>query len=372
MENQYNPRQLIAAYYKFVHGREKADAIRYAIQQADLNNDIPYMIYFRQEFCHEAIWYADKIDIYTVFPELLSLIDRYPDKRPASSRHSDIMEDILYIYGIVALDSSEYYQIPLEECEKFLNDYKKRFIRAGHSASLPYRYMASFYTTTGDTANAARCFDNFMKCQPDNDRCPGCLTNSKIHYYLFNNMKEYADMFAAKIEDGTIRCNGGENNSFSLLRLKVNYIKYYIIHGDYENAAACADIIRHKDSLEKQFNVWHFIMCAYVYSNPGRGMRIYKKYWQEWENERSPYDKFYSYMCAACFFKVLDNQKDKDTVRINAGSSFPLYNGGNTYKISSLMEYYYKGAEEIAKKFDQRNRTSKFMDELKMAFANAR
>lgn len=370
MENTYNPEKLETAYERLGHGKAKANAIRYAVEQADLYNDIPYMVFFRKEFCNEAIWYADEIDIYTVFPELLSLIDRYPGAEPVPSQYNDMIQDVLYIYGALVIDSSDYYQIPLDECEKFFDDFTNRWIKAGYSASLPYRYRASFYTETGDFANAAKYFDIFKKSKPDPGECIGCLTNSMIHYYLFNDKKEQADRLAVKIEDGTIRCTGAENNSFSLLRMNRNYIEYYIMHGDYENAAACADILRHKDSQEKEFNAWSFKMCAYTYSNPGRGMRIYRSHWAEWETERNPYDKFCSFMCAACFFKGIKKQKDKDTVKINAGSSFPLYNGSNVYKLDSLIEYYYKYAKEIAKKFDQRNGTSKFMDELNMSFEN--
>lgn len=372
MGDNYNPQKLKAGYSKFGHGKAKADAIRYAIQQADLNNDIPYMIFFRQEFCHEAMWYADEIDVYTILPELLSLIDRYPDAEPVPYQYNDIIEDVLYIYGSMIVNSSDYYQIPLEECEKLFDDYTERMVRAGHSASLPYRYRASFYTETGHSAKATEYFNIFKKCRIDPDECIGCLTNSKIHYYLFNNMKEQADKLAAKIEDGTITCKDDANKSFSLLRLKINYIEYYIMQGDYENAIECADVLKRKNMQEKEFNAPDFEMCAYVYKNPGHGMYLYRSHWREWEKERDPYSKFISFMCTACFFKGIKKQRDKDTVKIYADRSFPLYNESNSYnyKLDSLIEYYYNGAKEIADKFDNRNGTNKFIDELNMSFSN--
>ena len=369
MEVNYNPQKLKTAYDRLGHGKAKADAMRYATQQADLNNDIPYMIFFRQEFCNEAIWYADEIDVYIVLPELLSLIDRYPDAEPVPYQYNDIIEDVLYIYGSMVVDSSDYYQIPFKECEKLFDDYTKRMARAGRSASLPYRYRVSFYTETGHSEKAAEYFNAYKKCHTDPGECPGCLTNSEIHYYLFNNMKEQADRLAAKIEDGTIRCEG-IYNSFSLMRLKRNYIEYYIMQGDYENAVACADVLNRKTREEKEFNAWDFKMCAYVYKKPGHGMYLYRNHWHEWEKERNPYDKFISLMCAACFFKGIKKQRNKDTVKICADNSFPIYNGSNVYKLDSLIEYYYNAAKEIADKFDNRNGTSKFIDELNMSFSN--
>ncbi|MFG6393168.1 MAG: hypothetical protein K1W24_03100 [Lachnospiraceae bacterium] len=371
MENNiYDPFGLVQNYRELAHGKARADAIRYAAEQADLNNDIPYMIFFREEFCEESNWYADNIDIFTVLPELLALSDKYPDAEPVPFQYDDIMDNVLMYYGNMFLSSSEFYQIPLEECIKFSNDYKRRWMAAGHNANRPYRYMASFYRATGHTADAIKAFKNFKGLPLEPCECPGCIANSEIYHYLFaTGEKEKADKIAAKIENGTIKCRGAFDNSFSLLRLKSNYLDYYIAHGCYEKAAECAAVLEHSQCNTKEFKPWASIMCAYVYSKPGRAMRIYKKHCQEWEEERNPFTKFFEYKCAACFFKGL--QKAKDTVKIHFPASFPLYNTDNIYKISALIEYYYKGAEDIAAKFDQRNGTDKFTNGLGITFKNA-
>ena len=43
--NGYNPETLVYNYRRIGHGKARADAIRSAVSQADLNNDIPYMIF---------------------------------------------------------------------------------------------------------------------------------------------------------------------------------------------------------------------------------------------------------------------------------------------------------------------------------------
>ena len=47
--NGYDPEILVHNYRKIGHGKARAGAIRSAINQADLNNDIPYMMFFREE-----------------------------------------------------------------------------------------------------------------------------------------------------------------------------------------------------------------------------------------------------------------------------------------------------------------------------------
>ncbi len=370
MADMYNPVQLVYNYRQLSHGTARADAIRYAISQADLNNDIPYMAFLREELCDEASWFADELDVVTVFPELLALLDRYPDAgvTPFQANSSHIL-DVLYIYGHLLDACTSFYQIPYEDCIKFHNDYKKRWIACGRGTREPYHFFAEFYLESGDMDNAWKFLHKLKASPVEPYDCVACAANTEIKYYLLNNEKEKADKIAKKIENGTLRCKG--ELSDSLLRMKQHYLKYYILHGDYEKAAETAYIFEHSDSEVKVHNRWASFMCAYVHTNPGRGMRIYKKHWREWEEESDQYEKFYAFKDAACFFKGLKSEKDTGTIKLDVNDRFPLYNEDGIYSIDSLCSYYYKWAGDIANKFDKRNRTSKFINELEISFANA-
>ena len=50
----YNPEEIKNHYNEIPHGKAKSDAIRQAIEMADQNNDLPFMIYFREEICAES------------------------------------------------------------------------------------------------------------------------------------------------------------------------------------------------------------------------------------------------------------------------------------------------------------------------------
>ena len=43
----YNPEEIKNHYDGIPHGQARTDAIRQAIEMADQNNDLPFMIYFR-------------------------------------------------------------------------------------------------------------------------------------------------------------------------------------------------------------------------------------------------------------------------------------------------------------------------------------
>ena len=148
-------------------------------------------------------------------------------------------------------------------------------------------------------------------------------------------------------------------------------MEYYILDGNYKKAAESAYILEHSGSQAKEFKPWASFMCGYVHSRPSHSLRIYKKHWKECHEEHNPGDRYDSFKYIACFFKGLWKEKSTDTVKLMLDSSFPLYNKENIYNTRNMAEYYYKEAEEIAKKFDKRNGTDKYIKELEMSFANA-
>ena len=364
MEDVYNPDKLMYNYMKEGHGRTRADAIRYAIRQADLNNDVEHMVSFRIELCEESEWYGDGRDIVTVFPELLAVADKYAGQFPG------IMENVLWTYEDLADICTEFYQIPFDDCRNFLDDFKKRWILSGHSPREPYRMMAEFYMQAGYLEEAGQAVSILRSSHMEHYDCAGCAANTELSYYLANNEKEKAEQIAVKIDNCIFTCGGNMSDSNSIYRMNKRYLRYYIMNGDYEKAAVKARLLEHARSSAIDYKLWASFMCAYVYNNTGRGLRIYKKHWRDIENEKRPEYMYYSFKDAACFFMGLKKTKNEDNVKLQLDNKFPLYSQDNIYSIDSLSQYYYKKAEEVAKKFDQRNGTDKYMKELKMSAEN--
>ncbi len=367
--NGYNPETLVYNYRRIGHGKARADAIRSAVSQADLNNDIPYMIFFREELCEESYWFVDELDLVTVFPELLAIIDKYPGTIPVSFQGgtNNILNTFnKYIYLLDVCTS--FYQIPMEDCINFHNDFMKRWLAYGRTARKAYQMFFDFYLEIGDLDNAAKFLHKLKKIPAEKYDCVACAVTGEIKYYLFNNEKEKADKLAEKVKDGTYHCNSKWSDS--VLKLRKSYLKYYILHGDYEKASETAYMLERSESQMKVYNKYASFMCAYVHSRTGRGLRIYKKHWKEWQEENNLYERYYAFKDIACFFKGLETERSRDTIRLELDKRFPLYNEENIYKTSSMAEYYYKEAEDIAQKFDKRNATNKFISELEMSFAN--
>lgn len=372
--DNYNPKEIDFNIDKLQHGKPRTNAIRYAVEQADLNNDIPFMIYFRKRLCSESSWYGDSLDVITIYPELLSLIDRYPDTELViPGDYKNITEYVLDGYESLLSVADDFYQVSYDDCIKFHMDFEKRRLALGFGARESSRMMAEFYIQCGDMDSAGRYVGKFTKCPMETkaDDCPGCGANTQICYYLYNNEKEKADKIAEKIEDFTLMCTGGDR-IFSLMRMKGHYLNYYIRHGDYVHAAEEAHSMERMvtaDSI-KEYKPWASFMCAYVHSKPGRGLRIYKSHWKELQQENNPHDRYYCFKGAAAFFKGFKEEKDTDTVKLILDSSFPLYQEDNIYQIDSLYKYYYNEVVRIAEAFDKRNRTNRYMEELMATIDN--
>lgn len=361
----YNPEKLIYGYGKLGHGKARAEAIRYAIGQADLNNDVEYMVYFRIELCEESEWYGNGLDIVTVFPELLAVADKY-----AGQIGNSTLENILWTYEDLVDICIEFYQIPFNDCQNFINDFKKRWTLSGHGFREPYRMMAEFYLEAGYLEEAGRAVSLLKTSHMEHYDCEGCAANTELSYYLANNEEEKADQIAVKINNGIFTCGGNISDSNSIYRMNKRYLKYYIMNGEYEKAAEKARLLERASSSAIDYKLWASFMCAYVYNATGRGLRIYKKHWKDIENEQRPEYMYYSFKDTACFFMGLKKAKDGENVKLQLDNTFPLYNENNIYSIESLSEYYYKKAEDVAKKFDQRNSTDKYMKELRMSVEN--
>ncbi|MCI9079697.1 MAG: hypothetical protein HFH68_12400 [Lachnospiraceae bacterium] len=369
--NTYNPNKLIDNYLRMEHGKARTDAMRYAVEQADLNNDLYYMLYFRMKLCDETEWYGNGLDNFTAFPELLAIMDKNTvHSQIPDSKFYDIMEDILWTYESLLSVCAEYYQVPFDDCVNFHIDFKKRWAAYGRSPREPYRMLCGFYIDAGYPDKAGEALSMLEASPMESYDCPGCIANTTLRYYLLTGKKEKAESLAAKIEDGTLKCGNNLGNSNSIPRMHKCYLNYYLLNGMYEKAAEKAYILEHYKSDVIDYKLWASFMCAYVYTNTGRGLRIYKKHWKDIENEKRPGYMYCSFKDAACFFTGLKKVNGKDTVKLKMDNTFPLYNDENIYNTDSLASYYYKKAEDVAKKFDQRNGTSKHMDELEISVKN--
>lgn len=346
------------------HGKPAMEVLRYAIEEADRHQDIPYMFAFRIRFCRESTFYGDALELMVMFPELLALADRYPDQ-PGDPRYvfEYEAEHVMWVYKWVLDSCMDFYQISMEDCKKFLEDYRERCIRMGLSLRNYYCTMYSFYWRI-DREFSEACFHKFEKLPRDgHSDCRACERNVEIHFYLDKENLKKAAQLSADIENFRLTCGKREKMS-AWLRLKIAYMNYYMDHGDYETAQGYAKLVERHLSGETEYECWEDFLVCYAHTNIGRALKIYKIHWKEWLNLRCPMDSYHTEKSICMFFRELKKARKGTTVKLHYDSSFPLYREDGQYQIVDLLDFYYRRAKDMAEKFDCRNGTGYYVEKL--------
>ena len=359
----YDSDELVEAFERLDHGKARMSGIREAIRQADANHDVPFQIYFRHQLCHESEFYGDELDTLVTFPEMLAIIDKHPDAPTTeyTSGCRDSLDLVLWIYKWLLGDCEFYYQISLEDCERFFEDYKKRCLAYGYNLRPYYEYKYGFYESM-DHPEADKYFHLFeITPRDENANCKACEQNTIVDYYLEKGDLKKANLLARDLESHKLTCGSGIG---SWLRLKKNYMYYYLKHKEYEKAAEYVKLLRRYDNKQTEYDVRREEMYCYIYLNLPKAFNIYKKNWKTWLKEREPKELFDNNADICVLFKKLMETRKKQTIKIAYDSSFPLYRESDSYEIQELFDFYYEQAEDLAKKFDNRNGTDAFMKKL--------
>ncbi len=367
MEKVYDPVKLKDYYDELLHGKAKIEAIRSAIKEADDNNDLPFMVYFREDLCHESTFFGDSMDMMVIFPEILGIIDKHPNIPVTcfDTYYDNADDHVMWVYKWIINACKEFYQIPMEDCINFFEDYKRRSLKYGYNLRPYYKVIYGFYNILGDTKKAEKAFRMFEKLPRDsNSDCKACERNSEILFYLNKDNLDKALKLSQDIENFKLTCG---NNKKSWLSMKSNYMNYYIRHNNFEKAAEISKLIVRNSDMENKCEEWDNILYCYAHINLAKALKIYKDHWKEWQEDRNPKDSYDESKNICCFWKIYELNRKRKTVKLEFDISFPLYNEDDLYKITDLFDYYYNKAKTIALKFDKRNSTDKFIKQLEDA-----
>ena len=359
----YNPAAIKKQYDNIQHGKARMAAIKNAIEEADRNKDIKFMIYFREDLCEESCFYGDETEMMVIFPEILNLADRYPDAPSTQfdTAYENAAEHVLWVYKWVVGRCSAFYQIPMEDCIKFFEDFKRRSIAYGFNLKPYYRLLYGFYCDIDDE-KSDEAFYKYEKIPRDsNSNCKACDRNTEINFYLDKGNYEKAVELSGDIESFKLKC--GRDNS-EWLRMKINFMSYYMDNGNFEEADKIAHLLENNMNSKTEFQAWDDILRCYSYTRQGRALRVYKKHWKEWQDGTSPSDEFSKTLNVCCFWKKYRMDTGKGTVKLALDKNFPLYNEENIYSTEELYNYYYKRTEDIAIKFDKRNNADSYKKEM--------
>ena len=236
----------------------------------------------------------------------------------------------------------------------------------GYNLKPYYELMYCFYKYIDETL-ADYYFQEYEKLETDgNGNCKACNRNFEIQYYLKKGNETKAKQLAKDIENHTLNCGGnGENSAWR--QLKITYLIHYLEQGDLKQATGIMEEILKNNQYDKKltmFNNWHIFLWYYTHIDIGKALQIYKKHWKKWQQEREPYKKFYYFVDNILFFRELKKQRKGEKIKLDLDDTMPIFREDRTYRIVDLLEFYHQQAEELARRFDERNGTCFYQKEL--------
>ena len=360
----YFPEEIKRAFEALEHGNAKIAAIRSAIEAADASDDTPFRIYLRLELCRESCFYGDCMDMMVIFPQVLAIADRYPDT-PATCYepgYLDAMDHVLWVYKWILEECCNFYQVPMADCLKFFEDFRRRSLAYGYNLRTYYYYLYLFYEKI-DPVKSREAFHMFEQIpRDDNCDCRACERNTIIDFYLQQGQMERAKELSAEIENFDLTC--GHDKKEAWLRLKRHYMQHYLGRREFEEAETYCHILERQRMKDTEFQRWDDFLYCYAYLNMGKALRIYKAHWKEWLEERHPSTIFSVNRNITCFFKKLQQERKQATIKLSLDPAFPLYEESGQYSIASLYRFYYKRAREVAERFDERNGSHYYCNQL--------
>ena len=217
-------------------GEARLNAMRDAVHEADVRQDLNWRFWFRYDYIEESIFCGDRYYALIMFPELLRLYEESP-KLQEDSRCAHSM---LVTFKWIVEAAPEFPQIPREEIDGYFREFRKQLRAQGKSLSAYYMKRSLFYMHV-DMDIASMCFYRFLE-EPLDDSSDGqaLYYDQQAFYYLWVGAEEKALRAAQPIFDGKVRASSLPQATFH------DFLRYYMNRGNFEEAERYGRMIEHR------------------------------------------------------------------------------------------------------------------------------
>lgn len=338
-----------------LHPREKANLLKEAIRIADENEDVEWATELRLELIYQLNLLSEDLEEIAVFSKIL---DDYENNK-------DVVDvyDLLWKYKWIWVCAFDVPEIPKEQVDAIGEDYKARILQNGYSLRSYYQCKAVMYIRMKRYKEAKECFDRMLDERVDDLTCEACEINFMLDYYLETGRFEEAYSRAQPLISKQTTCFEANLRAYMKLAYYAQKAGKPEIAADMCAHAEEALVGREKDEYMLLylglFVAYHFMI------NPERGWE-YAERCISW-SLRTNQNKRYRFSCDMVEALKYESRSE---VHLSLPAEFPLYHSDGVYSVDELRGYFYRQAEELADKYDDRNGNSGYTDRLKEIMAN--
>ena len=352
--------ELRRRYEWAANGKEKMEICRQGWELADKEESYQDQFFFREKYLSQAAFYDDAMELFVVFPVLLKKHDDYVKQYGEDPN----LYRILWDYKWILENARYFYQITVEQFQRFEEDAKRRMQEAGYSLRAYYLHKSFFYAQISPE-KSREAYEKFLRCRRDSlSDCHACERTMEVQLLLEQGKEEQALEKAQALFRRQLTCVEVPAITYGAF---VEYFNRKMLSGEpvdeqelqeYQQELRYA--IRNRKLCPEYIGTQ---LLSYSLTNKAQALNWFKWYCDYPETIRSPLYKFWFAIAATHFFGEMCN---KSSYRMKINKNFALYREDGTYCPKELYKYYRIMATEIAVKLDKRNGNEHYMQWVRL------
>lgn len=350
MDN-YNSNEFMNEYKEASHGEAKISALKAAIQQADLEKDIRNQLKFRLDLVEESVFYGDTMDALVTFPQLIAMDEQNPG-------YVDPY-DICWAFKWILTGAKEFPQISLNEIDSYFEEYKKSCKKYGYSLRSYYQKIRFVYMDIDEEKAKEANWKMQMSQRDYLSDCEACELDEQAAYDLITGQVDKAFDEIKPILNHELSCGEVPGRTYRML------MTYYCNQRHHKESKKYFELLHQLVFKRKAFGLTGEIVGDMLYYcslyDLAQGIEIFQKVIKQELDNRNPYYKMMFAKGSRQFFLAL--QKEREFLNISL-PQMPVEKTKDGYRVAELAELYYNGYVEVAKRFDERNGNSYYMEQI--------
>lgn len=345
-------RDLMRRARSLSNGDEKIMTLEEAVRIADTGHDVELQYDAREELIEATFWAGETDKAIVAYSWCLATFDKYPEK------FSEFL--LLWRYKWIVNVIFHFPQIPKEQIYEMLDEMERRYRNAGYGLRVVYYYRYRVERFFGNKDAALRHFRYAQTLARDDlSDCSACEIDERVTFQIYCEDYEFALSIAEPILEGRHKCRTVPQRTLGFVLLPLVHLGRWEEAWDYHHRGYS---MISQDVTFLEYLSDHLLFLA-LYEDFERAAHILEKHF-DWAKKNS--DKFDQYLFyrAAWLFLDLLTESGVDTLELRLPETFPRYNEEGRYETSLLRDWFKESAREIALRFDARNGTDSFAQEL--------
>lgn len=353
----FNGRELEASIRKLPKGAAQMAAYQDAIHQADLAEDHEWRLMFRYHYACEATFRDDPPKAMPMAVQFGAIFEEHPHALPEEAgAETYLMITQMAIDPIVNLP-----QISVAQWEALMEQFHT-LVKRYHIGLRTYWWqMCRFYQYV-DKDKTSAYFQKFWKAVRDGlSDCRTCERSYAVRINLLVGDSKAADEYAKPMEQGRMRfCSDTPHLHW------LAYLEDALDRGDLGEARPWANALYRKGDRDKSdLSYMGAVLRCWAFTDLDRaaGLLANRLEWTigMWD-QKKVYD-FYKGAWCCCVMLA----KRGGTVSLSLPQQFPLFRDNGFYDPGQLADWFFEQAAEIGARFDRRNGSGFFAEDLEKA-----